>query len=49
VLQPPLRFRSLPGALRVRVPPSAGLAPAAREVPLTRANLAALLRVAAGV
>ena len=48
VLDPPLRFRSLAGALRVRLPRSAGLAPAAREVPLTRANLGALLRVAAG-
>ena len=48
VHDPPLRFRSLAGARRVRLPRSAGLAPAAREVPLTRANLGALLRVAAG-
>jgi diacylglycerol kinase family enzyme len=48
VLQPPLRFSSLPGALRVRVPRGTGLAPAARSVALTRDNLGALLRVAAG-
>jgi diacylglycerol kinase family enzyme len=47
-LQPPLRFTSLPGALRVRLPRGAGLAPAARSVALTTHNLAALLRVAAG-
>ncbi|HEY2571052.1 MAG TPA: diacylglycerol kinase family protein, partial [Solirubrobacteraceae bacterium] len=48
VLQPPLRFASLPGALRVRLPRGAGLAPAARAAPLTTENLGALLRVAAG-
>lgn len=48
VLDPPLRFASLPGALRVRLPRSAGLAPAARAVALTTGNLAALLRVASG-
>ena len=48
VLDPPLRFASLPGALRVRLPRSAGLAPAARAVALTTSNLAALLRVAGG-
>jgi diacylglycerol kinase family enzyme len=48
VLQPPLRFRSLPGALRVRVPRAAGAAPAARAVTLTTDSLGALLRVAAG-
>ncbi len=48
VLDPPLRFASLPGALRVRLPRSAGLAPAARAVALTTGNLAALLRVAGG-
>jgi diacylglycerol kinase family enzyme len=47
-LQAPLRFTSLPGALRVRVPRAAGVAPAARAVALTRDNLGALLRVAAG-
>jgi diacylglycerol kinase family enzyme len=48
VLEPPLRFVTMPGALRVRVPTTAGLAPAARQVALTKENLAALLRVAAG-
>lgn len=48
VLQPPLRFASMPRALRVRVPRGAGLAPAARSVALTAESLAALLRVAAG-
>ena len=47
-LQAPLRFTSLPGALRVRVPRSAGVAPAARSVAMTRDNLGALVRVAAG-
>jgi hypothetical protein len=48
VLDPPLRFASLPGALRVRLPRGVGLAPAARAAPLTTDNLRALLRVAAG-
>jgi diacylglycerol kinase family enzyme len=48
VLEPPLQFRSLPGALRVWLPRGAGLAPAARAVALTKGNLGALLRVAAG-
>jgi diacylglycerol kinase family enzyme len=48
LLDPPLRFTSMPGALRVRLPPGAGLAPAARAVALTSENLGALLRVAAG-
>jgi diacylglycerol kinase family enzyme len=48
VLQPPLRFVSMPRALRVRLPPTAGLAPAASAVSLTVENLGALLRVAAG-
>jgi diacylglycerol kinase family enzyme len=48
VLQPPLRFRSMPGALRVRLPRTAGLAPAARAAALTADNLGALLRVAVG-
>jgi diacylglycerol kinase family enzyme len=48
VLQPPLRFKSLPGALRVRLPVGVGMAPAARDVALTTNNLAALVRVAAG-
>jgi diacylglycerol kinase family enzyme len=48
VLQPPLRFQSLPGALRVRLPRGVGSAPAARAVTLTSGNLGALFRVAAG-
>ena len=48
VLDPPLRFTTMPGALRVRLPPTAGLAPAARAVTLSGENLASLLRVAAG-
>jgi diacylglycerol kinase family enzyme len=48
VMAPPLRFESLPGALRVRLPRAAGLAPAARSVALTRDNLGALLRVVVG-
>jgi diacylglycerol kinase family enzyme len=48
VLDPPLRFASLPGVLRVRLPRGAGLSPAARAVSLTQDNLSTLLRVAAG-
>ena len=48
VLDPPLRFTSLPGALRVRLPSGVGLPPAARATALTTDNLGALLRVAAG-
>jgi diacylglycerol kinase family enzyme len=48
VLDPPLRFASLPGALRVRLPRRAGLSPAARAVALTTDSLGMLLRVAAG-
>lgn len=48
VLDPPLRFASLPGALRVRLPSGVGLAPAARAATLSADNLGALLRVAAG-
>lgn len=48
VLEAPLHFTSLPGALRVRLPRSAGLSPAARAVALTTENLGALVRVAAG-
>ncbi|HTC59920.1 MAG TPA: diacylglycerol kinase family protein [Solirubrobacteraceae bacterium] len=48
VLDPPLRFASLPGALRVRLPSGVGLPPAAKAVTLTKDNLGALLRVAAG-
>jgi diacylglycerol kinase family enzyme len=48
VLDPPLRFASLPGALRVRLPSGVGLPPAARAAALSMDNLGALLRVAAG-
>ena len=49
VLAPPLRFVSLPGALRVRVPRHArGISPARAAVTLTRRNLWALTRIAAG-
>jgi diacylglycerol kinase family enzyme len=49
MLAPPLRFVSLPGALRVRVPRHAhGVSPAGAAVPLTRRNLWALVRIAAG-
>jgi diacylglycerol kinase family enzyme len=49
VLAPPLHFVSLPGALRVRVPRHAsGVSPAGVAVALTRRNLWALLRIAAG-
>jgi diacylglycerol kinase family enzyme len=48
VLEAPLRFASMPGALRVRLPRRAGLSPAARAVSLTTENLGILLRVAAG-
>lgn len=48
VLDPPLHFASLPGALRVRLPRGAGLSPAARAVALTTENLGTLVRVATG-
>jgi hypothetical protein len=49
VLEPPLRFVSLPGALRVRVPRRVtGVSPAGGVVALTPRNLMALLRIAAG-
>jgi diacylglycerol kinase family enzyme len=48
MLEPPLRFASLPSALRVRLPRGTGLSPAGRAVALTAENLGALLRVAAG-
>jgi len=49
VFDPPLRFVSLPGALRVRLPRNAsGISPAAAAVGLTRHELVALLRLAAG-
>ena len=49
VIAPPLLFVSLPGALRVRVPRHAtGVSPAGGAVTLTRRNLWALWRIAAG-
>ena len=49
LLSPPLVFVSLPGALRVRVPRRAGgVSPAGGAVTLTRRNVWALLRIAAG-
>jgi diacylglycerol kinase family enzyme len=49
VLEPPLRFAALPGALRVRIPRRAhGGSPAAAAVGLTSRELVALLRVAVG-
>jgi diacylglycerol kinase family enzyme len=49
VLDPPLRFEALPGALRVRIPGHApGSSPARRAVRLTGANLARLWRLALG-
>jgi diacylglycerol kinase family enzyme len=48
VMEPPLHFASLPGALRVRLPRGAGMSPAARAVALTTENLGVLVRVAAG-
>jgi len=48
-LEPPLRFVSLPGALRVRLPRhAAGVSPAAAAVSLTRNDLVVLIRIAAG-
>ncbi len=49
MLAPPLRFASLPGALRVRLPRHArGARRARRNAALTRNDLTALTRVAAG-
>ncbi len=48
VLEPPLRFVSLPGALRVRLPRhAAGVSPAAASATFTPTDLRALLRIAA--
>lgn len=46
MLTPPLRFTSLPGALRVRLPRRPG--PVRRGAALTRSDLTALARVASG-
>ena len=49
LLDPPLEFRSLPGALRVRIPTSApGYSPAALNAPSPWWTLTALVRAAAG-
>ena len=48
VLEPPLHFVSLPGALRVRLPQRAAIAAPATEASLTRADLARLSRIATG-
>jgi diacylglycerol kinase family enzyme len=49
LLAPPLRFVSLPGALRVRLPRNAqGAKRARRNAALTRRDLAALARIAVG-
>ena len=48
VMDPPLHFASMPGALRVRLPQGAGMSPAARAVALTTENMGALVRVATG-
>jgi hypothetical protein len=49
MLEPPLRFVSLPGALRVRLPRhAAGVSPSATAVSLTRNDLMVLFRVAIG-
>jgi diacylglycerol kinase family enzyme len=48
-LEPPLRFVSLPGALRVRLPRhAAGVSPAAAAATLSRNDLLTLFRIAAG-
>jgi diacylglycerol kinase family enzyme len=49
LMDPPLIFESLPGALRVRLPRhAAGVAPAATSVQLTSSSIRDLFRVAAG-
>jgi diacylglycerol kinase family enzyme len=49
LLAPPLRFVSLPGALRVRVPRHAsGVSPAGGAVAITRKDAASLIRIAVG-
>jgi len=49
VLDPPIRFRSLPSALRVRIPRRApGWSPAAAVPASTWSTVTALLRTAAG-
>lgn len=49
MLEPPLRFISMPAALRVRMPKHAkGVSPAALAVSLTRRDFHRLVRIAAG-
>jgi diacylglycerol kinase family enzyme len=49
LLTPPLRFVSLPGALRIRVPRHAsGVSPAGAAVAMTRKDVARLVRIAIG-
>ena len=49
LFDPPLELRSLPGALRVRIPVTApGYSPAALHAPSPWWTLTALLRAAAG-
>jgi diacylglycerol kinase family enzyme len=47
-MDPPLRFESLPNALRVRLPRTVGRAPAAEAVPLTGSTIMDLVRLVAG-
>ena len=46
MMDAPLHFASLPGALRVRLPPGAAVGPAVRAAPLTTENVAGLWRTA---
>jgi diacylglycerol kinase family enzyme len=49
LLDPPIRFQVLRGALRVRIPPHApGYSPAAAAAPPGRSTITALLQTAAG-
>jgi diacylglycerol kinase family enzyme len=48
MLEPPLQFVSLPGALRVRLPERASYGAAATSASFTRDNLRALSRIATG-
>ena len=48
MLEPPLQFVSLPGALRVRLPERAANGTAATSAAFTRANLMSLSRIAIG-
>ncbi|WP_433364568.1 diacylglycerol/lipid kinase family protein [Actinoplanes sp. CA-142083] len=48
MLTPPLRFTSLPGALRVRLPRKGTIRMARRNAQVTHGDLTALVRIAAG-